>query len=101
MNPVPLKPAIETVPRAGRLKRHVHPQGILFALAAAAALLALSGCSTAQAVRVKPWDRGLLADPIMDPIRDPLATATLEHVYFSRESAQGGAGIGGAGCGCN
>jgi len=62
---------------------------------------AFSGCTTATAVRVRPWERGLLADPIMDPSRDPLATTMTEHVYFSREAAQGGAGIGGAGCGCN
>ena len=29
------------------------------------------------------------------------STAMLEHVYFSREAAQGGRGIGGPGCGCN
>lgn len=74
---------------------------ILLILAAAAAAGALAGCSTTQAVRVKPWERGLLADPSMDPNRDPLASAMLEHVYFSREAAQGGPGIGGAGCGCN
>jgi hypothetical protein len=34
---------------------------------------------------------------------DPIATATVnaEHVYFSRESASGGRGVGGSGCGCN
>jgi len=72
---------------------------LLSALVAAAG--AFSGCATAQAVRVKPWERGLLADPGMDPNRDPLATAMIEHVYFSREAAQGGRGVGGAGCGCN
>lgn len=60
-----------------------------------------SGCSTAQAVRVKPWERGILADATMDPNRDPLATAMSEHVFFSREAASGGRGVGGAGCGCN
>jgi hypothetical protein len=61
----------------------------------------VSGCSTADAVRVKPWERGILADPSMDPNRDPLATAMAEHVYSSREAASGGRGVGGAGCGCN
>jgi hypothetical protein len=59
---------------------------------------ALTGCST---VRVKPWERATLADPTMRPDRDPLATAMREHVFFSRESASGGRGVGGSGCGCN
>ena len=71
------------------------------ALALAAAVCAFSGCSTTQAVRVKPWERQYLADSDMDPNRDPLGTALAEHVYFSREAAQGGRGVGGAGCGCN
>jgi hypothetical protein len=70
-------------------------------LLALAAVGALSGCATTNAVRVKPWERGLLADPTMDPNRDPLATEMIEHVYFSREAAAGGRGVGGAGCGCN
>jgi len=73
----------------------------LFLLAVAAFAGALSGCTTAQAVRVRPWERGALADPSMDPNRDPLATAMSEHVFFSREAASGGRGVGGAGCGCN
>jgi hypothetical protein len=60
-----------------------------------------SGCTTAQAVRVKPWERRYLADASMDPNRDPLGSALTEHVYFSREAASGGRGVGGAGCGCN
>jgi hypothetical protein len=32
---------------------------------------------------------------------DPIATVNAEHVYFSRESASGGRGVGGSGCGCN
>jgi hypothetical protein len=78
-----------------------NPARILLFSALIAVAGAFSGCTTAQAVRVKPWERGLLADPIMDPNRDPLATAMIEHVYFSREAAQGGRGVGGAGCGCN
>jgi hypothetical protein len=63
--------------------------------------LGLCGCTTSEAVRVQPWERGALAESIMDPNRDPIATATIEHVYFSREAAQGGGAVGGAGCGCN
>jgi hypothetical protein len=71
------------------------------AIALALAAVGLCGCTTSQAVRVQPWERGNLADSIMDPNRDAVATATIDHVYFSREAAQGGGAIGGAGCGCN
>jgi hypothetical protein len=68
-------------------------------LGGAAALL--GGCSTPAAVRVRPWERAALADEAMNPDRDPLASAMIEHVYFSREAASGGKGVGGSGCGCN
>ena len=49
-----------------------------------------------------------LADPeTLDPLeihlpdRDPLGSTMIEHVYFSREAASGGKGVGGSGCGCN
>jgi hypothetical protein len=71
------------------------------AIVLALVALGLCGCTTPQAVRVQPWERGNLADSIMDPNRDPVATATIAHVYYSREAAQGGGAIGGAGCGCN
>jgi hypothetical protein len=72
---------------------------ILASLAAAGALLA--GCSSAEAVRVRPWERATLADASMNPDRDPLGSALIEHVDFSREAASGGRGVGGSGCGCN
>ena len=62
------------------------------------ALLGASGCSS---VLVQPWQRAALADYTMRSDRDPLATAAAEHTYFSRESANGGRGVGGSGCGCN
>ena len=55
-----------------------------------------SGCQ-----HVKPWQRGRLADPIMMADRDPLGVGQDEHVFFSREAASGGRGVGGGGCGCN
>jgi len=72
---------------------------ILFALALTSALL--SGCASTNLVRVKPWERATLADYTMRPDRDPLHTAMTEHVFFSRETAAGGRGVGGSGCGCN
>jgi hypothetical protein len=59
-------------------------------------LLISSGCAV-----VKPWERGTLADYTMRPDRDPLGDALSEHMYFSREAASGGRGVGGGGCGCN
>jgi hypothetical protein len=72
---------------------------LLGALGAAAVLQ--GGCATASAVRVHPWERATLADVTMNPDRDPLGTTMTEHVYFSREAANGGRGVGGSGCGCN
>jgi hypothetical protein len=59
-------------------------------------LLLTTGCAT-----VKPWQRESLAEPIMQPDRNPMQVAQLEHVYFSREAASGGRSVGGGGCGCN
>lgn len=61
----------------------------------------LGGCAGTHLARVQPWQRATLADYTMRSDRDPLATAMAEHVYFSRESATGGRGVGGSGCGCN
>lgn len=58
--------------------------------------LILTGCAN-----VKPWERAALADYTMRPDRDPVRTAQFEHIWFSREEANGGAGVGGGGCGCN
>ena len=58
----------------------------------------LNGCSS---VKVQPWERATLASYSMRPDRDPLTNAMAEHIYFSREAANGGKGVGGSGCGCN
>jgi hypothetical protein len=60
-----------------------------------------AGCASTNLVRVQPWQRATLADYTMRPDRDPLHTAMAEHVFFSRETAAGGRGVGGSGCGCN
>jgi hypothetical protein len=63
--------------------------------------LLLLGMTGAGCQAVKPWQRGQLGDPLMKPDRDPLGLALAEHVFFSREAAMGGRGVGGGGCGCN
>lgn len=50
---------------------------------------------------VNPWERGALADPTMRADRDSLGNMMAEHMWFSREAASGGRGVGGGGCGCN
>ncbi len=69
-------------------------------LAAALALLALSGCARIEPW-VKPYERENLADPIMAWDRDPVSSSYIQHVYESREGARGGTGATGGGCGCN
>ena len=67
-----------------------------FFLLASALLIGVTGCAN-----VKPWQREHLADYTMRADRDPLGTAQAEHIWFSREEASGGRGVGGGGCGCN
>jgi len=68
----------------------------LLLLLAAVTLVITSGCAN-----VKPWQREHLADELMNPDRMPLASGNADHIWFSREEATGGAGVGGGGCGCN
>ncbi|PTY06179.1 hypothetical protein DB347_12060 [Opitutaceae bacterium EW11] len=63
--------------------------------------LALAGLSLSACTSVQPWQRATLASYEMRPDRDPLATSLSEHIFFSREAASGGRGVGGSGCGCN
>ena len=76
--------------------RRVVAAGLLLAT-----VLIGGGCVGFDPVRVQPWERGTLADELMNPARDPIDAAMDEHIYFSRESAAGGQAVGGSGCGCN
>lgn len=69
-------------------------------LSALLAVLCLSSCSE-KLCRIKPYERGNLAKPVMAEDRDPILHAMTEHAYFSREGSFGGGGVGGGGCGCN
>ena len=72
----------------------------ILSFSALGAALALSSCSPTLA-RVKQYERGHLAKPVMSSEHFGLQTAMTEHAYFSREASFGGGGVGGGGCGCN
>jgi hypothetical protein len=66
-------------------------------------LLLLCLVTTACSIKpwVKPYERQNIADKVMSFERDPVANSYLHHVYDARESARGGDGASGGGCGCN
>ena len=68
-------------------------------------LTILSGCASLGDVfsieKVKPWQRGVLAQEDMQLIPDEMESFSDDHIYFSKEAATGGKGVGGGGCGCN
>lgn len=59
-------------------------------------LPALGGCAT-----VRPEQRAVLADPVMQFQNDPGEEAALQHVLENREGSYGGGSVQGGGCGCN
>ncbi len=66
--------------------------------------LVSTGCATATAGAswtVKPHQRELLADKIMNLDGDPQERAADQHMLANREGAIGGTGTAGGGCGCN
>ena len=67
---------------------------IAAALIAIAAAQALAGCTP-----VKPWRRGKLAHPTMQP--GSLVGVAEGHMHEVQEGASGGADSEGGGCGCN
>jgi hypothetical protein len=58
--------------------------------------LALNSCVT-----VRPQERAVLADPIMQFEGDPIVATQLHHAIDNREGSFGGSGVSGGGCGCN
>jgi thiol-disulfide isomerase/thioredoxin len=50
---------------------------------------------------IKAWQRGYLADPIMNLDGDPITRLLREHIHASKEGAAGDGGPAGGGCGCN
>jgi len=64
-------------------------------------LLATLLVFAAGCVTVKPQQRSVLADPIMQFEGDPQASAQLRHAIDNREGSYGVGGVAGGGCGCN
>ena len=62
--------------------------------------LLVGGCSISKWT-VKPHQRELLADRIMQLDADQQERSAEEHVLANREGAIGGTGTSGGGCGCN
>jgi len=50
---------------------------------------------------VKAWQRGYLADPMMNLDGDTITQVLREHIHASKEGAAGNGGAAGGGCGCN
>ncbi len=66
----------------------------------------LGGCSSVEKVLspepwVLPYERGELAQPIMQFSRNPLSDKFRQHVFDTREGARGAGVTQGGGCGCN
>jgi hypothetical protein len=64
-------------------------------------LIVASLLFVASCVTVKPQQRAVLADPIMQFEGDPQAAAQLRQAIDNREGSYGGGGVSGGGCGCN
>lgn len=71
-------------------------------------ITALTGCSLKASLgnafkseKVQAWERNILARDDMQLEYDAMQTYADEHIYFSKEAAAGGRGVGGGGCGCN
>jgi len=59
------------------------------------------GVSLVGCAGVRPEQKAILADPIMQFGAHARAEAALAHVLENREGSQGGGAVEGGGCGCN
>lgn len=70
-------------------------------LSRCAALALLVSVACGGCAGVKPYEREMLADPLMSFARDPISDRYREHVNEVREGARGAGTSQGGGCGCN
>jgi hypothetical protein len=67
----------------------------------ALAIVVLATSTLAGCVTVRPEQRAVLADPVMQFQGDPREAAQRQHVIENREGSFGGSSVQGGGCGCN
>ena len=84
------------LPLAGEGRGEGKPLKVALVVAA----LLVGGCSMSKWT-VKPHQRELLADKIMQLDAEAQEREAEEHVLANREGAIGGTGTSGGGCGCN
>jgi Domain of unknown function (DUF4266) len=70
-------------------------------LALWAALGGAAGCAHSPPPPIQPWQREHLAKRAMRFDADPQEDRFRQHMFGSREAAEGGYGHPGGGCGCN
>lgn len=58
-------------------------------------------CAATGCVTVRPEQRSVLADPIMQYDDESAEAVQLQHVLENREGSFGGGSVKGGGCGCN
>ena len=95
-----LRLAHKAAPPSPRAPANQPGKASLIRLSLVLLALAGGGCSTARWT-VKPHQRELLADRIMQPDGNAQEVAADEHILSNREGAIGGSGTSGGGCGCN
>ena len=61
----------------------------------------LTGVLAGGCVTVRPEQRAILADPVMQFQGDPREAAQRQHALENREGSFGGTSVQGGGCGCN
>jgi hypothetical protein len=64
-------------------------------------VLVLLGALASGCVTVRPEQRSVLADPIMQYDNESAEAEQLQHVLENREGSFGGGSVKGGGCGCN
>ena len=85
------------LPQAGEGRGEGKPLKLAFVVVCA---LLFGGCSISKWT-VKPHQRELLADRIMQLDAEAQERSAEEHILSNREGAIGGTGTSGGGCGCN
>lgn len=78
----------------GLIVKHAYLTGLSFLVVS----VLLSGCTFEK---VRPWERGRLANPVMIRDANPAQAVLEQHTYSSKETTAGGYSAGAGGCGCN